>query len=120
MVGIASKFLAAQVSVIISGYASYPFDTVRRRLMMESEKPLDTRLYRGTIDCFGKIVKNEGAIRVADSRCLGHVQGSWRQHPARNRCCAGASPVWRSKQLHEGLAGAAQKLADAQFASARQ
>ncbi|KAJ3303984.1 hypothetical protein HDV03_003222 [Kappamyces sp. JEL0829] len=60
MVGIASKFLAAQVSVIISGYASYPFDTVRRRLMMESEKPLDTRLYRGTIDCFGKIVKNEG------------------------------------------------------------
>ncbi|KAJ3364855.1 hypothetical protein HDU91_002419, partial [Kappamyces sp. JEL0680] len=60
MVGIASKFLAAQASVITSGYVSYPFDMVRRRLMMESEKPLETRLYHGTIDCFGKIIRKEG------------------------------------------------------------
>ncbi|KAJ3301705.1 hypothetical protein HDV03_000471 [Kappamyces sp. JEL0829] len=64
MVGIASKFLAAQASVIASGYVSYPFDMVRRRLMMESEKPLETRLYHGTIDCFGKIIRKEGLLAL--------------------------------------------------------
>lgn len=34
-----SKFLCAQFSAISAGYASYPFDTVRRRLQMQSEKP---------------------------------------------------------------------------------
>merc|ERR1719191_2629858 len=34
-----SKFCCAQVSAIAAGYASYPFDTVRRRLQMQSEKP---------------------------------------------------------------------------------
>merc|ERR1712151_499169 len=31
--------LRAQTSAISAGYASYPFDTVRRRLQMQSEKP---------------------------------------------------------------------------------
>merc|ERR1711971_1170003 len=35
----ASKFVCAQVSAITAGYVSYPFDTVRRRLQMQSEKP---------------------------------------------------------------------------------
>jgi len=35
----ASKFGCAQFSAIAAGYASYPFDTVRRRLQMQSEKP---------------------------------------------------------------------------------
>merc|ERR1711934_897754 len=34
-----SKFVCAQTSAIAAGYSSYPFDTVRRRLQMQSEKP---------------------------------------------------------------------------------
>lgn len=35
----ASTFICAQTAAISAGYASYPFDTVRRRLQMQSEKP---------------------------------------------------------------------------------
>lgn len=55
-----SKFACAQFSAISAGYASYPFDTVRRRLQMQSEKPREDWIYKGTFDCFGKIVKEEG------------------------------------------------------------
>jgi len=55
-----SKFGCAQVSAIAAGYASYPFDTIRRRLQMQSEKPRDQWVYKGTIDCFNKILKDEG------------------------------------------------------------
>merc|ERR1712127_567532 len=55
-----SKFLCAQSSAICAGYASYPFDTVRRRLQMQSEKPVEEWVYKGTADCFGKIMKEEG------------------------------------------------------------
>jgi len=55
-----SKFLCAQFSAIAAGYASYPFDTVRRRLQMQSEKPESEWVYKGTADCFGKIIKEEG------------------------------------------------------------
>merc|ERR1712232_916642 len=57
----ASKFACAQFSAISAGYASYPFDTVRRRLQMQSEKPQEEWVYKGTADCFAKIVKDEGA-----------------------------------------------------------
>mmetsp|Transcript_44616 Transcript_44616/g.105699 ORF Transcript_44616/g.105699 Transcript_44616/m.105699 type:complete len:318 (+) Transcript_44616:532-1485(+) len=53
------KFLIAQAVVAASGIASYPFDTVRRRLMMQSGSK--ERLYNGTLDCFAKILKNEGS-----------------------------------------------------------
>jgi len=56
-----SKFVCAQFSAIAAGYASYPFDTVRRRLQMQSEKPESEWVYKGTADCFGKIIKDEGA-----------------------------------------------------------
>jgi solute carrier family 25 (adenine nucleotide translocator) protein 4/5/6/31 len=56
-----SKFACAQVSAISAGYASYPMDTIRRRLQMQSEKPEAEWVYKGTADCFAKIVKEEGA-----------------------------------------------------------
>jgi solute carrier family 25 (adenine nucleotide translocator) protein 4/5/6/31 len=59
-----SKFLCAQVSAISAGYASYPFDTVRRRLQMQSEKPESEWVYKGTADCFGKIIKEEGTTAL--------------------------------------------------------
>jgi len=62
--GVASKFLIAQTTAICAGYASYPFDTVRRRLQMQSEKPKEQWVYKGTMDCFGKVVKEEGVTAL--------------------------------------------------------
>ena len=58
--GLASKFACAQTAAICAAYVSYPFDTVRRRLQMQSEKPEAEWIYKGTMDCFGKIIKDEG------------------------------------------------------------
>jgi len=55
-----STFACAQFAAISAGYASYPFDTVRRRLQMQSEKPKAEWLYKGTLDCFQKVVREEG------------------------------------------------------------
>jgi len=55
-----STFAIAQATAITAGYASYPFDTIRRRLQMQSEKPKDMWLYSGTGDCLRKIVAKEG------------------------------------------------------------
>ena len=55
-----SKFVCAQTSAICAAYISYPFDTVRRRLQMQSELTEDQCVYDGTVDCFVKIVKGEG------------------------------------------------------------
>jgi len=60
--GLASKFAVAQVTAIMAGYASYPFDTVRRRLQMQSNKPKEQWLYSGTLDCFAKVAKKEGTL----------------------------------------------------------
>ena len=61
-IGLISKFAIAQATAITAGYASYPFDTVRRRLQMQSEKPQSEWLYKGTVDCFFKIMKDEGTL----------------------------------------------------------
>ena len=52
------KFLFAQFVTMFSETVNYPFDTVRRRMMMNSglEKPI----YNSTVECFRKIYKNEG------------------------------------------------------------
>merc|ERR1711939_1303083 len=42
----------AQFVTVSAGIASYPLDTVRRRLMMTSGKTGADRMYNGTIDCF--------------------------------------------------------------------
>jgi len=60
LLGIASKFGIAQTTAITAGYFSYPFDTVRRRLQMQSNKPREQWTYEGTTDCFKKVLKNEG------------------------------------------------------------
>jgi len=52
------KWMIAQTVVTFSTFGSYPLDTVRRRLMMQAGRA--DILYTGTIDCFVKIIKNEG------------------------------------------------------------
>jgi len=59
-----SKFGCAQFSAILAGYASYPMDTIRRRLQMQSEKPKAEWIYKGTADCFTKIIKEEGTTAL--------------------------------------------------------
>jgi len=54
-----AKWAVAQSVTIVSGIISYPFDTVRRRLMMQAGK--EEKLYTGTLDCWSKILKNEGS-----------------------------------------------------------
>jgi solute carrier family 25 (adenine nucleotide translocator) protein 4/5/6/31 len=64
IVGLASKFAIAQATAITAGYASYPFDTIRRRLQMQSEKPKSEWHYQSTMDCFFKIMKEEGTTAM--------------------------------------------------------
>ncbi|EDL35135.1 ADP/ATP translocase 4 [Mus musculus] len=52
------SFIIAQIVTTCSGILSYPFDTVRRRMMMQSGE--SDRQYKGTIDCFLKIYRHEG------------------------------------------------------------
>lgn len=59
-IGLASKFMVAQVAVAASGVISYPFDTMQRRLQIEASKPKAEQMYSGMGDCFSKILKTEG------------------------------------------------------------
>lgn len=60
VIGLVSKFTVAQIAVSASGIVSYPLDTLQRRLQIEASKPKETQMYNGMVDCFGKILKNEG------------------------------------------------------------
>jgi solute carrier family 25 (adenine nucleotide translocator) protein 4/5/6/31 len=59
-IGLVSKFTVAQIAVSASGIISYPLDTLQRRLQIEASKPKEQQMYNGMVDCFGKILKNEG------------------------------------------------------------
>jgi len=52
-----AKWAVAQTVTAASGVISYPFDTVRRRLMMQSG---GNKRYSGTLDCWRKVAANEG------------------------------------------------------------
>jgi solute carrier family 25 (adenine nucleotide translocator) protein 4/5/6/31 len=59
--GALSSFVAVTVARSAVMPFNYPFDTVRRRMMLQSEKPLAERTYKGSWDCFKKIAAKEGA-----------------------------------------------------------
>jgi len=63
VLGALSTFAAAQTAITIGAGATYPFDTVRRRLQMQSEKPVEEHIYKGTGDCFKKIASEEGMAK---------------------------------------------------------
>ncbi|XP_034838293.1 ADP,ATP carrier protein [Maniola hyperantus] len=50
----------AQTVTTVAGIISYPFDTVRRRMMMQSGRAKGDMLYKGTIHCWATIAKTEG------------------------------------------------------------
>jgi len=56
-----ASWAVAQSVTAIAGVISYPFDTVRRRMMMQSgRKPGQEREYKNTLDCWFKIARKEG------------------------------------------------------------
>jgi len=58
--GAVSSFLAVTVARTVVMPFNYPFDTVRRRMMLQSEKPLSERVYKGSVDCFKQVLAKEG------------------------------------------------------------
>jgi solute carrier family 25 (adenine nucleotide translocator) protein 4/5/6/31 len=58
--GAVSSFCAVTVARTVVMPFNYPFDTVRRRMMLQSEKPLADRVYKGSIDCFNQVLQKEG------------------------------------------------------------
>jgi len=56
-----SSFVAVTTARSVIMPFNYPFDTVRRRMMLQSEKPLAERVYKGSLDCFFQVLKKEGA-----------------------------------------------------------
>ena len=54
---LAPTALFAYFVALLSGLTAYPFDTVRRRMMMRSCQAVK---YNGSIDCFLQILKREG------------------------------------------------------------
>ncbi|OMH81142.1 ADP/ATP translocase 2 [Zancudomyces culisetae] len=57
--GFFASWLVAQSVTVVAGLISYPLDTVRRRLMMQSGT--GTVMYTGTLDCFVKLYKESGS-----------------------------------------------------------
>lgn len=55
------SFLLGYGVTVSSGLASYPIDTIRRRMMMTSGQAVK---YKGSIDCTVQILKNEGFMSL--------------------------------------------------------
>lgn len=64
-------WLLAQTVTTVAGLVSYPFDTVRRRMMMQSGRA--DVVYSGTMDCFSKIYANEGGLKPFWKGALSNV-----------------------------------------------
>jgi solute carrier family 25 (adenine nucleotide translocator) protein 4/5/6/31 len=58
--GAISSFAAVTAARTVVMPFNYPFDTVRRRMMLESEKPVAQRIYKGSVDCFVQVFRKEG------------------------------------------------------------
>lgn len=54
------SFIIAQVVTNVAGIVSYPFDTVRRRMMMQSGRKATDIVYKNTLHCWSVIYKQEG------------------------------------------------------------
>lgn len=54
------RWMVAQAVTTSAGLVSYPLDTVRRRMMMQSG--MEHPVYNSTLDCWRKIYRTEGLI----------------------------------------------------------
>jgi len=58
--GAFSAFVAVTTARTAIMPFNYPFDTVRRRMMLESEKSKAQRMYKGSVDCAKQVLAKEG------------------------------------------------------------
>jgi len=58
--GAVSSFISVTIARTVVMPFNYPFDTVRRRMMLESEKSKEQRIYKGSWDCFKSVLAKEG------------------------------------------------------------
>jgi len=59
--GLLASFCLGYAVTVCAGLASYPIDTIRRRMMMTSGAAVK---YNGSMDCASQIVKNEGVTSL--------------------------------------------------------
>ena len=55
---IKEKFILAQLVTTVTAFIFYPFDTIRRRVMLQSGR--ENKIYSGTIDCAKTMLQQEG------------------------------------------------------------
>uniref|UniRef100_T1E1R9 ADP/ATP translocase n=1 Tax=Cupiennius salei TaxID=6928 RepID=T1E1R9_CUPSA len=70
------SWMIAQTVTVISGIISYPFDTVRRRMMMQSGRAKADMLYKNTLDCWVKIAKTEGGAAFFKGALSNIIRGT--------------------------------------------
>ena len=70
------KWAVAQVVTVSAGIISYPLDTVRRRLMMQSGRAAEDMVYKGTMDCFIVIAREEGPLAFFKGSLSNVIRGT--------------------------------------------
>jgi len=70
------KWAVAQVVTVSAGIISYPLDTVRRRLMMQSGRAAEDMVYKGTMDCFVVIAREEGPLAFFKGSLSNVIRGT--------------------------------------------
>ena len=59
----AQTLTASAIAGFFASFFSLPFDFVKTRLQKQSRGPDGKLPYKGMIDCFGKVIKDEGPLR---------------------------------------------------------
>jgi len=96
--GLAAKFAVAQTAALCAAFASYPFDTVRRRLQMQSEKPKKTGSTRAPVTASARSSRTRA--QVLSSRVLAPTPCVLSVPPSCWSCTVRSRPSsTRSKQL---------------------
>jgi len=76
VLGFASGFCAGMASLAAAMPLSYPFDTIRRRLQMESEVPKEKRIYKTTGNAVKVIIQQEGVTALYKGLAANMVRGA--------------------------------------------
>merc|ERR1712135_50304 len=70
--GFLASFLLGWMVTVVSGLASYPIDTIRRRMMMTSGTGVH---YKSSVDCGMQILKNEGFMSMMEGAGANILRG---------------------------------------------
>ena len=70
------NWMIAQCVTTFAGFVSYPLDTVRRRMMMQSGRAKSEIMYTGTIDCWKKIYQQEGGSAFFKGALSNAIRGT--------------------------------------------